>query len=81
MRCAMWSMTGIVLAVAIVGCGGEESAPVTYGRVENSSSVDGAAAASDSDDAVEYSYREVGDVGADRAPADSKDNAFGGAAK
>ena len=69
MRCAMWSMTGIVLAVAVVGCGGEADAPATSERLENTSSVDGAAAATGSDDAAEYTYREVGDADASRTPA------------
>ena len=67
MRCAMWS-----LAVAIVGCGGEESAPVTYERLGNTSSVDGAVAANGGDDAAEYTVREAADLGTDMTPTAGK---------
>jgi hypothetical protein len=68
MRCAMRIMTGIVLAVAIVGCGGAADSPQSNKRLENTSSADNASMASDSDDAAEYTVREVGDSDGDRAP-------------
>jgi hypothetical protein len=61
-------MTGIVLAVAIVGCGGAANSPQSEKRLENTSSVDSASMASDSGDAADYSFRGVEDADAERAP-------------
>ncbi|MBT4867575.1 MAG: VWA domain-containing protein [Planctomycetaceae bacterium] len=68
MRCAIWITTGIVLAVAIVGCGGEASTPATYQQLGDTSSAESAAAANDGDDAAEYTVREAADLGTDMTP-------------